>query len=263
MSLSADQLKARKGKLTASRVAVLMKGDAEGIMRLWQEMTGDPAFVPEDLSHVWPVRLGETTEQLNLSWYAEKNGDLSRHGEVTIHPYFPWAAATLDAWIDELQCPIEAKHVGGREPLEVIIERYQPQMQWQMFVTNAQQCALSVIMGASEPTIDFIPRDAEYVAEMVKRGEQFMDCVAKRIPPVVLPAVAAPIDASKVYDMAGNNQWADSALTWLDTKEAADECKDAEKILKSLVPADAKKCHGHEIQITSDRAGRLSLRKAT
>ena len=76
-------------------------------------------------------------------------------------------------------------------------------------------------------------------------------------------ARTAPIDASKVYDMAGNNQWADSALTWLDTKEAADECKDAEKILKSLVPADAKKCHGHEIQITRDRASRLSLRKAT
>ena len=263
MSLSGAQLAARKGKLTASRVSVLMKGDAEGIMNLWREMTNDPTFEPEDLSHVWPVQLGATTEQLNLSWYTEKNGPLSRHGEVALHPKYPWAAATLDAWIDDLLCPIEAKHVGGREPLEIVIERYQPQMQWQMFVTDATQCALSVIMGASEPTVDFIPRDQEYITEMIARGKQFMDCVAQRKPPVVLPAVAAPIDASKVYDMEGNNAWADSALTWLDTKEAADECKDAEKILKSLVPEDAKKCHGHDVQITRDRAGRLSLRKAT
>jgi hypothetical protein len=263
MSLSIEQLKARKGKLTASRVSVLMKGDEEGIMRLYQEMIGDPAFVPDDLSHVWPVRLGEATEQLNLSWYSEKNGGLSRHGEVAIHHRYPWAAATLDAWIDDLQCPIEAKHVGGREPLEIVIERYQPQMQWQMFITDATQCALSVIMGASEPTIDFIPRDQEYIGIMIERGKQFMDCVAQRKPPVALPPIAAPIDASKVYDMQGNNAWADSALTWLDTKEAADECKNAEKILKSLVPEDAKKCHGHSIQITRDRAGRLSLRKAT
>jgi hypothetical protein len=90
-----------------------------------------------------------------------------------------------------------------------------------------------------------------------------MDCVAKRIPPVALPEVAAPIDASKVYDMSGNNSWAAGANDWLVNKDAADKCKDAEKILKSLVPEDAKKCHGHDIQITRDRAGRLSLRKAT
>jgi hypothetical protein len=153
--------------------------------------------------------------------------------------------------------------VGGREPLEVIIERYQPQFQWQMEVTGASECILSVIMGASEPVVEFIPRDADYAAEMVKRGKQFMDCVAKRIPPVALPEVPAPIDASKVYDMSGNNSWAAGANDWLVNKDAADKCKDAEKILKSLVPEDAKKCHGHDIQITRDRAGRLSLRKAT
>lgn len=261
MSLSVEQLKARKGKLTASRVSVLMKGDAEGIMNLWREMTGDPTFELEDLSHVWPVQLGSATEELNLNWFEMKNSPVSRRGDVVVHAKYPWAAATLDGWIDDLKCPIEAKHVGGREPLEIIVERYQPQMQWQMEVTGATECALSVIMGASEPIVEFIPLDEEYVAEMVNRGKQFMNCVAQRKPPVVLPAVAAPIDASKVYDMEGNNAWADSALTWLDTKEEADECKDAEKILKSLVPEDAKKCHGHYIQITRDRAGRLSLRK--
>ena len=70
MSLSAEQLKAREGKLTASRVAVLMKGDAEGIMQLYKEMIGEGE--PENLDHIWPVRLGSATESLNLDWYEMK-----------------------------------------------------------------------------------------------------------------------------------------------------------------------------------------------
>lgn len=259
--LSPEQISARAGKLTASRIACLMRADAAAILRLYHELIGEEP--PEDLSHVWPVRLGEATEQLNLDWYEANGNTLSRRGEVVTHPQYEWAAATLDAWDDVLGCPIETKHVGGREPLEVIIERYQPQMQWQMECTSASQCGLSVIMGASAPIVEYIERDADYAAEMVRRGMQFMTCVAQRIDPVVLPAVAAPIDASKVYDMTGNNSWAAHAATWRENKPAAQACKEAEAVLKAIVPEDAKKCHGHSIQITRDRAGRLSLREAT
>jgi predicted phage-related endonuclease len=239
-----------------------MTADAGKILQLYREMIGEA--LEEDLSRVWPVRLGEATEGLNLEWYERKNNcTLTRQGEVVIHPRHDWAAATLDGWDPTLQCPVEVKHTGGREPLEVIIDRYQPQMQWQMEVTSATQCALSVIMGASEPIVEFIERDADYAAEMVVRGRQFMDCVARRTIPVTLPAVAAPIDASKIYSMDGDNRWANSAATWLATKVAARECADAEKYLKSIVPPDARKCTGYGVTVTRDRAGRLSLREIT
>jgi predicted phage-related endonuclease len=260
--LSTEQIKARRGKLTASRIACLMQGDAAKIMQLWLEMTDDPSFVPEDLSRVWPVQLGACTEVLNLDWYQLKNNAaITRRGEVVIHPVHDWAAATLDGWIEDLNCPIESKHVGGREPLEVIIERYWPQMGWQMEVTGASQCALSVIMGASEPIVEFIPRDDEYIAEMIARGEQFMAHVRNRTSPVVLDAVPAPIDASRVYNMSADNVWCDQAIAWLNTLMAASENRDAEKILKSRVPEDAKKAFGAGVRITRDRAGRLSLRE--
>lgn len=156
---------------------------------------------------------------------------------------------------------VEAKHVGGREPLEVIIDRYQPQLQWIMFVTGTKQIALSVIMGANAPIVEYIEADAEYQAEMVKRGKQFMACVAARREPVALEPVPPPVDASKIYDMTGDNRWATHAVEWLETREAASKCKDAEKVLKSIVPEDAKKCFGYDVQITRDRAGRLSLRE--
>jgi predicted phage-related endonuclease len=260
--LTAEQIKAREGKLTASRVACLMTGDKEALLRLYREMIGEAQ--PEDLSKVWPVRLGETTEKLQLDWYEQKNAHaVIQRGCVMVHPVMTWAAATLDGWIFDLNCPIEAKHVGGREPFEVIIDRYQPQKQWTMFVTGAPQCALSVIMGASEPIVEFIPRDDAYIEEMVKRGEMFMRHVADKTPPVALDPVAPPADAKKTYDMTGQNAWASSSFVWIETKPAADRCRDAEKILKSLVPADAKKCFGHGTQITRDRAGRLSLREQT
>jgi predicted phage-related endonuclease len=259
-SLTAEQQARRKGKLTASRIACLMRGDPKPIMQLWLELTGQAE--PEDLSGIWPVQLGAATEQLNLDWFARKSGAaVSRRGEVVNHPMHVWAAATLDGWTELHDCPIETKHVGGREPLEVVLERYQPQLQWQMECTGAAQCAISIIMGVSEPIVEFIDRDIEYAREMVARGAQFMAHVANRTEPVILGAVPSPIVADKTYDMTGNNSWANHAISWRETREAAEHNKIAEKTLKSLVPDDAKKCHGHQVQITRDRAGRLSLRE--
>ena len=223
--LTQMQIDARAGKLTASRMAPLMKGDAAAIMQLYLEMIGEAA--EENLDHVWPVRLGSATEQLNLDWYEMKNGPITRRGEVVVHAQHPWAAATLDGWHDELGCCIEVKHVGGREPLEVVIERYQPQMQWQMEVTGATLCALSVIMGANEPVVEYpLDRDGTIMQPRWSgAASNSWDCVAARRAPVALEPVAAPIDASKVYDMTSNNLWAVSAVDWLANKAAAAACK--------------------------------------
>src|SRR5215831_9548893 len=129
--LSPEQVKLRKGKLTASSVGVLMRGDPGPIYQLWLELTDSLEFVPDDLSWVWPVQLGIQTEALNLRWFEKKFGPISRIGSV-VYAFDPsWAAATLDAWSDQHKVPVECKHVAGREPFEVVLERYQPQLQWQ------------------------------------------------------------------------------------------------------------------------------------
>jgi YqaJ-like viral recombinase domain len=98
--LTPEQIAARKNKLTASRVACLMQGDAVKIMQLYLEMIGDA--IEEDLSHIWPIRLGEATEQLQCDWFEEKNHVLvTRRGEVVVHPDYPWAACTLDGFIED------------------------------------------------------------------------------------------------------------------------------------------------------------------
>jgi putative phage-type endonuclease len=258
--LSPQQHKQREGKLTSSRVACLMSGDAEAIMRLYREMIGEAE--PEDLSHVWPVRLGEATEPLHLDWLEMTGFTIKRRGDVVVHPRHPWAAATLDGWVIDLNCPVEVKHAGGREPFEVLIDRYQPQVQWQMEVTGATQCLFSAILGANPPIPETIERDPDYAAEMIKRGQQFMAAVADRRPPVALPAAPVPAIAHKVYEMSSNPSWTTHAQRWLQTHGAAETARECEKVLKSLVPEDARKCHGNGAQITRNRAGHLSLREA-
>lgn len=156
---------------------------------------------------------------------------------------------------------IEAKHCGGREPLETVIERYQPQLQWIMFCTETKRIAISIIMGANEPIVEFVDRDEPYVKEMVHRGAQFMDCVARRIMPVQLAPIPPPVVVSKDYDFLGDNRWASAAATWLSTKTAARDHAEAEKDLKELVPPDARKCTGYGVVILRNRIGRLSLRE--
>lgn len=295
MALTAAQMEARAGKLTASAIACLMTGNETKIMDLWRELIGDPDFVRVDLSGVWPVQLGSTTEELNLDWYArKKNCNVTRRGEVAVHPDYPWAAATLDGWDDVLCIPVETKHVGGREARDVVLHRYMPQLHWQMFVTGTKRIGFSVIEAANAPLVDYITYDEDYGAELFRRAVAFMACVDSMTPPFEqaaptapppqrrgaaptpppvfdAPGIAAPGIAdvpapppAKVfveYDMAGKNEWAAHAATWLADSAAAKRADKAEVDLKALMPEDAKRSHGFGVEITRDRGGKLKLKK--
>jgi predicted phage-related endonuclease len=258
--LTETQKLARAGKLTASRVACLMTGDKVKIIQLWREMCGDPTYVEESLDEVWAVRLGETTESLNLEWYEKIKGKaLTRKGEVVVHPDYPWAAATIDAYDLSLPGPVECKHVGGFEKFDTVLARYQPQVHWQMECTQSRYCALSVIEGARQPRIEIIEYDKGYAEELMSRALKFMEHIWNMTEPVVLdPVVLA--SRTKEYDMTGHNQWAAFARDFLDHQKAAKTFKYAETELKGLVPNDASTATGHGVVAKRDRALRVSIR---
>ena len=83
------------------------------------------------------------------------------------------------------------------------MERYQPQLQWICEVAGTNQIALSMIFGANEPLVEMIPFAPDYAAEMVKRGEQFMDFVRRRIPPVSIAAVESPVVPIRIVRYVG------------------------------------------------------------
>lgn len=258
--LTPEQRRLREGKLSASEVGRLMTGDPDKIMNLWRVKVGE--IEEDDLSDVWPVQLGIHTEALNLAWYERNTGHhLFKRGSVVTHPTVPWACSTLDGFDIKLVGPVDAKHVGGFEKLQTIVARYSAQMHWQMDCTGTTRSALSIIEGSREPVIEYIDWDAEYSAELWRRAEIFMQCVWDLTPPVAFPPIQAPVAAVKEVDMTGSNAWAVNADAWLKTKGYARSCVLAEKALKELVAPDVRRAYGGGIEITRDRANRMSVKE--
>lgn len=271
MGLSAEQLKLREGRLGASEVGPIMRGEADRILQLWRIKIGEE--LPPDLSNNWPVALGTHTESLSLDWHERRDGaDVTRRGEVVLHPTEPFAA-TLDGVSSDLRewdeikqglppiaGPCDAKHVGGREPLEVTVARYWPQMAMQMWLTGYRRAGLHIIRGADEPRMCFLDHDDAYCTELLMRCRQFMAHVAARTPPVALPAVPVPPERMRTVDMSASNAWCARAADAIACKQARDTYVDAERELKAMVAADVKRAHGGGVQITRDKRGYMSLR---
>ena len=153
------------------------------------------------------------------------------------------------------------KHVGGREPIEVVIDRYQPQLHFQMECCQVEEIAISIARCLDEPIVEYISRDPVYAGELMRRVRLFMTAVQHRLPLDELPPAPPPANPLREVNMNHNDIWRHHALEWIQTRGAAEICKDCEKVLKELVPADARKAFGHGVRITRDRAGRLSCRK--
>lgn len=260
--LTEAQKLARSGKLTASRVACLMTGDKAKIMQVWRELCGDPTYVEESLDEIWAVQLGSTTEKLNLDWYEKRTGhSICRRGDVAVHPDYEWAAATLDGYDMVLSCPVEAKHVSGFEKREAVIQRYHPQVHWQMECTQTRQCALSIIEGGRQPHVEIVDYDKAYADELMARALRLMEHVYNMTEPVVLdPVELKVISRLKDYNMTGNNQWAAAAADFVQHQKASKLFEAAEKKIRDLVPNDAASAIGYDIVAKRDRANRLSIR---
>lgn len=261
--LTTEQKAARGNRLTASMCGPLMTGDREAIMRLWRQLRGEE---PEpDLDWVWPVQLGTVTETLNLLWYVHVRPKalVTRQGEVVVHSNDLFAC-TLDGWGADIDGPVDAKHVSGRESIETVVERYTPQMTMQMLCTGATRSCLSIIAGAGEPVLEYIDLDRMYAMTLQQRGELFMASVRSGVPLFDMPEAGEmepvkPISLRTV-DMSRDNRWGDAGTDWLACREASVRAQRREKELKALMPPDARIAHGCGVRITRDRAGRLSLR---
>jgi hypothetical protein len=260
--LTAEQQEARSGKLTGSMVGALMSGDPDKILHLWRIMVGEEE--EPDLSKVWPVQLGAATEQLNLDWFELKTGHpVTKRGAFVVHPFEHWMGCTLDGWDDVLSVPIEAKHVGGFEEPDVVLQRYQPQLHWTMLCTRTTSIRFSVIYRASEPAVETIHLHQPYADGLLKRAKEFMVYVDTFTPPVVMPRVEAPVLPTITVDMTAtklSNQWGDAAARWLENIPSAIRADEAEKELKGLCPVEAREAHGAGVKITKDKKGRMSLR---
>jgi hypothetical protein len=260
LGLSPAQMQTRDGKITASFLPKLMAGDEAAIIREWQRIVGDPAYEAEDLSGSWPVQFGSYIEPFALDWHQSKTGPLIRRGEVVTSKQRPFFCCTLDAFRPSDSTVIDCKAPGQWRKLDDVLSYYVPQLVGQRECVGAERAALLVVHGGSEPVEYPIEWDAAYEAEVWRRVDAFQACVESLTSPVAMPTVEF-VKPEKTYSFDGRNEWASEAAVWVENYKAGKLAAAAEKNLKSLVPADAAKCHGHGVIISRDRAGRLALRE--
>ena len=82
-------------------------------------------------------------------------------------------------------------------------------------------------------------------------------------PPVILPAVAAPVrpEALRTVDMTGNNAWANAAYVWLDAQGASRVFANAVKDIKNMIEPDVGVASGHGINVRRTKAGALVIKE--
>ena len=150
MLVKNDQLKPdRQYFVGGSDARVIMGGDEDALIRLWQEKRGEAQ--PEDLSGELLVQLGLATEALNLSWYERHTGHRIGHRQWwKRHQTIVWMAATLDGLVEETGAVFEAKFMLPWSFSEqAAAEKHMAQLQHNMMVVDRKAAVLSIITGAA------------------------------------------------------------------------------------------------------------------
>lgn len=259
--LTPEQAEARKHGIGGSEAAMIAAGRW---YQLWLVKTGRAEF-KSPLTE-WNAAMRHCTEPLNLDWYEHTTGNpLTRRGESVIGEK-PYIRATLDGFDETLPGPVDAKHLSiwtPGDPIEWCYEHYFPQMQHQMYVTQTEKSALSVIVGVSEPEVVYVEYDPFWVEIYVEQCEQFWHYVeTDQPPPDAPPLEIPPYDTMRVVEMEGKNSWAAYAEDWLSSKTRAKLFAEASEALREMMPPDAKMASGHGIIITRTKGGALRIKAA-
>ena len=226
---------------------------------------------PDDLSDVFKVQLGITTEPLHTRWFSKITGlEVKTAHPFMVHQSISYMYANLDGWIDSHNTFVELKHTNARATLREKARYYMPQLQHYIEVAGVQYCYFSIIKGNDDPEFCVVDRNQTYIDELIKMEEAFWWHVQHKVPPDIEPkgqaaalekqALSVVIDGLRTIDMNTNNQWVVLAQEWQETRDAAARHEVAAKSIKEIVPDDAAEAFGSGVIVRRDRRNRLSLR---
>jgi predicted phage-related endonuclease len=251
----------RRGFIGGSDARIVMGDDEKSLLRLWREKRGEAE--PEDLSGNLIVQLGLITEDLNRSWYERNTGQVITNVQQRVkHPVLRWMAATLDGTVEASGAVFEAKFMlPWSFSEEGAAAKYMPQLQHNMWVTNAKAAVLSIITGGGKWVEISIAADSLYQHLLLTAERKFWRCVESGEPPRLF-GVEPPrprIEAVRIVDMSTSNAWAEFSATFRRTKAAYVEHESAKAELKGLMPEDAKEAIGHGIRAKRSKSGAISF----
>jgi hypothetical protein len=255
------QAESRCHFIGGSDARIIMGPDEGALVRLWREKRGEAE--PEDLSGNLIVQLGVVTEHLNRQWFERNTGqaikDVQRR---VIHPVVKWMAATLDGVVEATGAVFEAKFMlPWSFSEEGAAEKHVPQLQHNMWVTNATNSVLSVITGGGKWVEIAIAADSLYQHLLFAAEKKFWRCVESGELPRLF-GIEPPrprIEAIRVVDMSSSNSWGEFAALFRQTRTAFLQHEAAKTELKALIPEDAKEAIGHGVRAKRSKSGAINF----
>jgi predicted phage-related endonuclease len=259
--LSKKSHKERRYFIGGSDAWTIMGDDESALLRLWREKRGE--VEPEDLSGNLIVQLGVVTEPLNRHWFERQTGQVLTGVQSRVqHPVVRWMAATLDGVVEATGAVFEAKFMlPWSFTEEGAAEKYMPQLQHNMWITEAKLAVLSIITGGGKWVEITISADPLYQHLLFTAEKKFWRCLESGEAPRLF-GIEPPrprIEAVRIVDMSASNSWAEFAEVFRSTRGAFLEHEKAKKELKSLVPEDAKEAIGHGVRAKRAISGAISF----
>jgi predicted phage-related endonuclease len=251
----------RRRFIGGSDARIIMGSDEAALMRLWREKRGE--VEPKDLSGNLIVQLGVVTEPLNRHWFERNTGQVLIGVQRRVqHLVVRWMAATLDGMVEATGAVFEAKFMlPWSFTEEGAAGKYMPQLQHNMWVTDAKLSVLSIITGGGKWVEITIPADPLYQHLLLTAEKKFWRCVESGEAPRLF-GVEPPrprIEAVRIVDMSASNSWAEFAGLFVNTRQSFLEHERSKAELKALMPEDAKEAIGYGIRAKRSKSGAISF----
>jgi predicted phage-related endonuclease len=251
----------RRRFIGGSDARIIMGSDEAALIRLWREKRGE--VEPKDLSGNLIVQLGVVTEPLNRHWFERNTGQVLIGVQRRVqHLVVRWMAATLDGMVEATGAVFEAKFMlPWSFTEEGAAGKYMPQLQHNMWVTDAKLSVLSIITGGGKWVEITIPADPLYQHLLLTAEKKFWRCVESGEAPRLF-GVEPPrprIEAVRIVDMSASNSWAEFAGLFVNTRQSFLEHERSKAELKALMPEDAKEAIGYGIRAKRSKSGAISF----
>jgi hypothetical protein len=257
----------RIGFLGGSDMRRIMDGDW---VSLWEQKTARSEL--DDLSTNLAVQLGIHTESFNIEWFKD-----NLQAEVTHEQHeftLNWYNIPLKGQVDgmlKLQDPndkiniLECKHTYEMNKMESCIKMYMPQMQFYMWLAQADGCYLSVIFGNRRWECVYVSKDWDYIEKMKVYIKEFWGHVTEdtrpfgdnEIPPVSIDKIK--VDGMTKRDASGDNEFISRCHDYIEQEKSAKLFESAKSDLKAMVGDDEREVYCDLLAIKRDKRGSLRI----